>query len=220
VGAAFTAVAARDPVIIVDLAGLEFIDSSGAAALARGQRRARRPGSDLALAAPQRKVMRVLTIIRLNEGFSVYATVEEAAGERERSADVIHSSTGVPEQSSPQRTAPAGGQRPSSPGRALPGRIMRARPGDRVLVKERRAGEGDREAVIIEVWSEHGRPPYVVRWHDGSRKVFFPASADTLIAAVSVAEHDHALRVPPRLNGATSDSRATFDRRQDQDGHG
>jgi Domain of unknown function (DUF1918) len=59
---------------------------------------------------------------------------------------------------------------------------MMALPGDRVLVKERRAGEGDREVVIIEVWSEHGRPPYVVRWHDGSRKIFFPASADTLIA--------------------------------------
>jgi hypothetical protein len=59
---------------------------------------------------------------------------------------------------------------------------MRARPDDRVLVKERRAGEGDREAIIIEVWSEHGKPPYVVRWHDGSRKLFFPASADTLIA--------------------------------------
>jgi hypothetical protein len=59
---------------------------------------------------------------------------------------------------------------------------MRAVPGDRVLVRERRAGEGDREAVIIEVWSERGRPPYVVRWHDGSRKIFFPASADTLIA--------------------------------------
>jgi Domain of unknown function (DUF1918) len=31
---------------------------------------------------------------------------------------------------------------------------MRALPGDRVLIKERRAGEGDREAVILEVWSE------------------------------------------------------------------
>jgi hypothetical protein len=71
---------------------------------------------------------------------------------------------------------------PSSPGRPLPGGIMRALPGDRVLIKERRAGEGDREAVILEVWSEHGRPPYVVRWHDGSRKIFFPASADMLIA--------------------------------------
>ncbi|HEX3308672.1 MAG TPA: DUF1918 domain-containing protein [Streptosporangiaceae bacterium] len=58
---------------------------------------------------------------------------------------------------------------------------MRARAGDTLLVKERRASEGDREAVIIEVWGEHGRPPYVVRWHDGRQNVFFPASADTLI---------------------------------------
>ena len=58
---------------------------------------------------------------------------------------------------------------------------MRARAGDTLLVKERRAGEGDREAVIIEVWGEHGRPPYVVRWHDGRQNVFFPASADMLI---------------------------------------
>lgn len=60
---------------------------------------------------------------------------------------------------------------------------MRALPGDRLLVKERRPGEGDRIAVIIEVWSELGRPPYVVRWHDGSQNVWFPGSADTLIAS-------------------------------------
>jgi hypothetical protein len=47
------------------------------------------------------------------------------------------------------------------------------------------AGQGDREAVIIEVWSEYGRPPYVVRWRDGSQNVFFPAPADTLIAGDS-----------------------------------
>jgi len=58
---------------------------------------------------------------------------------------------------------------------------MQARPGDTLLVKERRAGQGDREAVIIEVWGELGKPPYVVRWHDGRQNVFFPASADTLI---------------------------------------
>jgi hypothetical protein len=58
---------------------------------------------------------------------------------------------------------------------------MRASPGDRLLVKERSPGEGDREALIIEVWSEYGRPPYLVRWHDGRQNVFFPASADTLI---------------------------------------
>jgi Domain of unknown function (DUF1918) len=65
-----------------------------------------------------------------------------------------------------------------------PGGTMRARPGDKLMVKGRHAGEGDREVVVVEVWSEFGRPPYVVRWHDGRERVFFPASADTLV------EHD------------------------------
>jgi anti-anti-sigma factor len=81
VAAALTAVAAREPGIIVDLAGLEFIDSSGVAALARGRRRARQAGGDLILAAPQQKVTRVLAITRLADAFSVYATVEDAARE-------------------------------------------------------------------------------------------------------------------------------------------
>ena len=65
VTAALTAVAAQDPVIIVDLAGLEFIDSSGVAALARGRTQARRAG-----------------------GFSVYATVKQAGRFRERAVPV------------------------------------------------------------------------------------------------------------------------------------
>jgi hypothetical protein len=48
---------------------------------------------------------------------------------------------------------------------------MRALPGDRLLVRERREGEGDREALIIEVRSEHGR--------------VLPDSADVLIAGDS-----------------------------------
>ena len=81
VTAALTAVAAREPAIIVDLAGLEFIDSSGVAALARGRRHAWQAGGDLVLAAPQQKVLRVLAITRLTDAFSVYPTVEEAARE-------------------------------------------------------------------------------------------------------------------------------------------
>ena len=81
VAAALAAVAAREPQIIADLAGLDFIDSSGVAALARGRRKARRAGGDLVLAAPQQKVTRVLAVIRMAEAFSVYATVEDAAGE-------------------------------------------------------------------------------------------------------------------------------------------
>jgi len=81
VAAELTAVAAREPGIIVDLVGLEFIDSSGVAALVRGRRQAWQAGGGLVLAAPQRNVIRVLTVTRLTDSFCVYATVEEAAGE-------------------------------------------------------------------------------------------------------------------------------------------
>ena len=77
--AAFTAVAARGPQIIVDLAGLEFIDSSGVAALVRGRNLARQAGGELLLAAPRQQVLRMLTLTRLVDVFPVHATVAEAA---------------------------------------------------------------------------------------------------------------------------------------------
>ena len=79
VAAALTAVAARERHIIIDLAGLEFIDSSGVAALVRGRRQARNAGGELLLAAPQQQVLRVLTLTRLIDVFAVHATVAEAA---------------------------------------------------------------------------------------------------------------------------------------------
>ena len=85
VAAALAAAVAREPRIIVDLAGLEFIDCSGVAALARGRRHARQAGGDLLLAAPQQRVLRVLAITRLAGEFSVHASVEEAAGSAGRS---------------------------------------------------------------------------------------------------------------------------------------
>jgi anti-sigma B factor antagonist len=80
VAAALTEVAARERQIIVDLAGLEFIDSSGLAALMRVRKHARHAGGDLLLAAPQQQVLRVLAVTRLIEVFSVHACVEDAAG--------------------------------------------------------------------------------------------------------------------------------------------
>ncbi len=77
--------AARRPRIIVDLTGLEFIDVSGIAALARGRRHARNAGGDLLLAAPQRAVRRILTIIWKPDGFAIHASVAEAAA----SADAL-----------------------------------------------------------------------------------------------------------------------------------
>ena len=85
VAAALAAVAARDLEIIVDLTGLEFIDSSGVAALARGRKHARLAGGDLVLAAPQEQVLRVLTLTRLIEVFPVHPSVDEAAGRAGRS---------------------------------------------------------------------------------------------------------------------------------------
>jgi anti-sigma B factor antagonist len=88
VAAALTAVAARQRDIIIDLTGLEFIDSSGVAALVRGRRQARYAGGELLLAAPQQQVLRVLTLTRLIDVFPVHATVAEAAGRPGRSPRV------------------------------------------------------------------------------------------------------------------------------------
>jgi len=85
VAAALTAVAVRAPEMIVDLAGLEFIDSSGLAALVLARKQARQAGGDLLLAAPQDQVLRVLAVTRLAGVFSVHASVEQAAGSAERS---------------------------------------------------------------------------------------------------------------------------------------
>ena len=81
VAAALTAVAGRGPEIIVDLAALTFIDSSGVAALVRGRRQARNACGELLLAAPQQQVLRVLTLTRLIDVFPVHATVAEAAAD-------------------------------------------------------------------------------------------------------------------------------------------
>jgi len=82
VAAALVGVAAREGVTIVDLAGLEFIDSSGLAALVLARMHARQAGGDLLLAAPQQQVLRILTVTRLLEVFSVHGSVEATAADR------------------------------------------------------------------------------------------------------------------------------------------
>ena len=80
VAAALSAAAgSRAQVVIVDLAGLAFIDSSGVAALAEAGRQARRAGGDLLLAGPQRAVLRVLAITRLSAVLPLHDDVAAAA---------------------------------------------------------------------------------------------------------------------------------------------
>jgi anti-sigma B factor antagonist len=89
VAAALAALATRDAAIIVDLAGLEFIDSSGLAALAHARTQARRAGGDLLLASPQQQVLRILSITRLTDVFSVHASVSEAIESAGRSRQTV-----------------------------------------------------------------------------------------------------------------------------------
>ncbi len=66
--------------VIVDLAGLEYIDSSGLAALVLARQQARRAGRDLLLVAPQQQVLRMLAATRLLDVFAVHARIDEAVG--------------------------------------------------------------------------------------------------------------------------------------------
>ena len=54
---------------------------------------------------------------------------------------------------------------------------MEARVGDRLVIKGRRVGEGEKSAEILEVRGKDGGPPYVVRWSDDGREgLVFPGS--------------------------------------------
>jgi len=78
--AALAALAARGGEIIIDLAGLEFIDCRGLAALAGVRSQARQAGGDVLLAAPQPQVQRILAAAGLIHVFSVHASVSDAVG--------------------------------------------------------------------------------------------------------------------------------------------
>jgi len=73
-----TAAAVYGHWVIVDLAGLDCIDTAGLGVLVRVLKRARRSGGDLPLAAPQDVVRKLLTATGLIDVFSVYPSVEQA----------------------------------------------------------------------------------------------------------------------------------------------
>jgi anti-sigma B factor antagonist len=93
------AVATCGPSVIVDLAGLEGIGSSGLSVLLRVRRWTRRSGGDLPLAAPRQPVRRILEATGLIDVFSVYPSVEEAAnstGQAQLRSPVTLSSSSAP----------------------------------------------------------------------------------------------------------------------------
>ena len=54
---------------------------------------------------------------------------------------------------------------------------MKAKAGDRLVIKAHRAGSADKYAEIIEVRGNDGTPPYLVKWsEDGHEALVFPGS--------------------------------------------
>ncbi|GAA0509829.1 anti-sigma factor antagonist [Paractinoplanes deccanensis] len=70
------------PMIIVDLSGVNFCDSTGLSALVVGHNRARAGGGWLRLAAPSEFLGRLLDTVGLTPRIPVYATVADALADR------------------------------------------------------------------------------------------------------------------------------------------
>ena len=87
VAAALAAASAGRTAIVVDLAGLTFIDCSGVRALAGT--RARHAGGVMLLAAPRRVVLRVIALTGLIDIGDVCATVEDAVDVAGRARRVV-----------------------------------------------------------------------------------------------------------------------------------
>ena len=64
--------------LIVDIAGVSFIDSTGLTELIGAFRRLRERGARLEIVGSQHNVTRVFTITGLTDAFTFYATREEA----------------------------------------------------------------------------------------------------------------------------------------------
>jgi hypothetical protein len=58
---------------------------------------------------------------------------------------------------------------------------MRAKVGDKIVVKGHHIAQPDRDAVVVEVRGADGSPPYVVKWSDGHEGLYFPGSDASLM---------------------------------------
>jgi anti-sigma B factor antagonist len=68
--------------LVIDLGGVEFLDSTGLGVLVAGLNRAREVGGSLSLVCPQERVLKLFRITGLDEVFTVHSTVDEALASR------------------------------------------------------------------------------------------------------------------------------------------
>lgn len=67
--------------VVVDLGGVEFIDSSGLAALVKGLKRCRELGGEQLLCNLQQSVVIIFELTRLDKAFKIFDTVPKAIAE-------------------------------------------------------------------------------------------------------------------------------------------
>jgi anti-sigma B factor antagonist len=67
--------------VVVDLGGVNFIDSSALSTLVQAMKRAREQGGEIKLAQLQSPVRIIFELTRLDKAFSIYPSVEEALGD-------------------------------------------------------------------------------------------------------------------------------------------
>jgi anti-sigma B factor antagonist len=67
--------------IIVDLEGVDFLDSTGLGVLVGGLKRLRSHDGDLSLVCTQSRILKVFEITGLTKVFSIYDSVDAAVGD-------------------------------------------------------------------------------------------------------------------------------------------
>lgn len=70
--------AGSDPRVVIDLAGVDFLDTIGLGALLGGVKRCREAGGELAVARAEPQVAAVFTITRVDEVLPLHGSVESA----------------------------------------------------------------------------------------------------------------------------------------------
>lgn len=73
-----SAVSAGTTPVVVELSGVQFMDSTGLGALISGLRTTRQAGSDLRIAGATSQVLAVLAMTRLDQVMRPYPSVEDA----------------------------------------------------------------------------------------------------------------------------------------------
>lgn len=73
-------VAAGDVNLVLDLSGVEFLDSTGLGVLVGALNRVRAQDGSLALVLTQERILKVFEITGLRKVFPIHATVAEAVG--------------------------------------------------------------------------------------------------------------------------------------------